>query len=116
MPWAVPPPPDAGYSEGGPGTPLPVFLGQGFMNDVRQITAGSGSTASYTFAGLSPMATYQVSATWTGGAGRASDAPYTVIGALGGNLTIDVNQQAAPGDFTEGGKQFDVIAIVPARR
>jgi len=101
-----------GYAESGAGLPLPSFSGQGFENDVRQITPGSGNAASYTFTGLTSMATYEVGVSWTAGMNRATDAPLTIQDILGGDATFDVNQQIAPSDFTEGGKAFDVIAIV----
>ena len=60
----------------------------------KYITAPAGtgsSTATWTFTGLIPGATYQVSASWVGSGALASDAPFTVFD---GNQEISVAHRA----------------------
>jgi len=102
----------AGYSEVGPSAPIAGVSGQGFMNDVRQLTPGLGNTSRYTFTGLTPMATYQVAATWTALGNRATDAPLTISGGLGGDVSFEINQQLVPVGFVDGGRPFEVIALI----
>jgi hypothetical protein len=75
----------------------------GLSGDIHYTAAGDGSdTATWTFA-VVPGQTYSVSATWTSGANRATDAPFTI--ASGGTSlgTVPVDQQKAPSGFTLGG-------------
>ena len=53
----------------------------------------------WTFTGLVPGKTYQMSGTWFAWPNRATDAPYGIEGVLGGPLTVDINQRFAPDDF-----------------
>ncbi|MCO6456639.1 MAG: choice-of-anchor D domain-containing protein, partial [Pirellulaceae bacterium] len=106
---------DAAYAQ----TPgYTTFVGQGFAGgDMIQDVAeamGGGDTASWTFSGLTPGATYRVSATWTAFSNRATNAPYTIAGIDGGPVTFLVNQKVSPGDFTENGTGWEDLSIVRA--
>ena len=72
------------------------FAGDDRTDDVKETAANSGATASYTFAGLNPGATYQVSASWTPHPNRTTQAPYRISGIEGTSQTIFVNQRSAP--------------------
>ncbi|MFV1967150.1 MAG: hypothetical protein ACC628_17110, partial [Pirellulaceae bacterium] len=75
--------------------------GQGYKNDVRFAAKGSGSAkAIWTFS-VEP-GQYDVAATWSTHKNRATDAPYTVLSGSTPLRTIDLNQELAPNDFTEG--------------
>ncbi len=65
---------------------------------IRFVTAGSGAVASFRFADLAP-GLYRVSATWTTGGGRPTDAVYRLAD---GSVSATVNQRVAPvGDWFE---------------
>lgn len=77
--------------------------GSGFRSDYLTATAGTGSKyATWTFSNLTP-GLYRVSATWLPAGTRASNAPFTVLQGSAVLGTVAVNQQVAPGDFTESG-------------
>ncbi|MFV2070354.1 MAG: choice-of-anchor D domain-containing protein, partial [Pirellulales bacterium] len=107
---------EAGYSE--PGGPIARWTGQGFaggdgVKDVSEaLPGGAAQTAVWTFNGLSDNTTYRVSATWTAYSNRATDAPYTIGGIDGPDVTFDINQKLAPNDFTESGVNWEDLAIV----
>ena len=46
---------------------------------------------------------YEVAATWSTHANRATDAPYTVFSGSTSVGTVDLNQELAPNDFTDEG-------------
>ena len=52
---------------------------------------------------------YQVYATWADDAGNAVDAPYTVYDGLVPEGTVDVDQTAAPNDFTYDGQMWESL-------
>src|SRR5207244_914814 len=82
--------------------------GFGFHNQVHQGTPGTGSdTASWTFT-VKP-GTYQVAATWVANANRADNAPYTVLDGSTPLGTVNVNEKAAPGDFTDAGANWKTL-------
>ncbi len=94
---------DSGFSTAGPWTP---FVGQGHANDVHFVAKGSGSAqATWTFT-VEP-GTYDVAATWTAHANRATDAPYTVFDGSTPLGTVDVNQESAPNDFSDAGSNWE---------
>ncbi len=90
---------ESGFSTVGPWTP---FVGQGHANDVHFAAKGSGS-AKATWAFTVTPGTYQVAATWSVHKNRATDAPFTVSSGSTSLGTVDVNQEAAPGDFRDAG-------------
>ncbi len=75
--------------------------GWGYQNGGRWIAAGTGTNvASWTFKGLTP-GLYQVSATWTGYAGWAPDARYTIRDGATALGTVVVNQQNWPASILD---------------
>jgi hypothetical protein len=107
---------EAGYSE--PGGAIQRWTGQGFaggdgIKDVSEaLPGGTAQSAVWTFTGLSDNTTYRVSTTWTAFSNRATDAPYTIGGIDGPDVTFDINQRNSPNDFTESGVNWEDLAIV----
>ncbi|MCA9064707.1 MAG: hypothetical protein KDA96_16660, partial [Planctomycetaceae bacterium] len=102
-----------GFSHTGFFDSNPAFP-QGFNNGVKFSGAGSGNTATWSFGDLVP-GTYQVSATWTNAPDRASDSPFTLRdGDNSGTIVrqIDINQEKAPDDFSDGGFGWEILGIV----
>ncbi len=90
---------DAGFRVIGPWA---AQNGQGLQGSAVAAPAGAGTNvAAWTFRGLTP-GLYQVSATWTPGASRATNARYTLVNG-GQSGVVTVNQQALPGDFRDAG-------------
>ena len=90
---------DAGFRAIGRWMPQ---AGQGLMNSSTAILPGGGTgVAAWTFKGLTP-GIYQVSATWTPAANRATNASFTLVNG-DRNTSVAVNQQAAPADFRDAG-------------
>ncbi|HAC66079.1 MAG TPA: hypothetical protein DCF68_21735, partial [Cyanothece sp. UBA12306] len=84
---------------------------QGFGDDVHYSAAGSGSNvATWTFSGLT-SGTYSVAATWTAHLNRATDAPYTIYGGAT-PITVDINQEVAPNDFSDYGVGWENLSTV----
>ena len=84
----------------------------GAFGDNRNASIWNGNkVASWTFTGLT-AGTYRVSATWAASLSRATDAPYTIFDGATSLTTIDVNQQQAPDDFTEGGINWEDLTTV----
>lgn len=71
-----------------------------YQSDAHYIcgTLGGTNVAQWRFTGLVPGATYRVSATWAGGSGRSTDAPYTVIGGAA-PVTAVMNQRLSPAAY-----------------
>ncbi len=79
----------------------------GYNNDQLNTPKGDGSRiATWTFDNLTPGA-YRVSATWTSHPNRASDAPFTIFDGVTPLITLDVNQELAPNDFTSFGADWE---------
>ena len=96
---------DAGFTLAGDWT---ASAGVGYQGDLEYSAAGSGSdVAAWTFAGLTPGASYRVSATWRPHTNRATDAPYRILDGASELGVIDVNQQAAPDGFSESGANWE---------
>lgn len=78
------------------------ITGQGLQGSAVATQPGDGTNvAAWTFRGLVP-GLYQVSATWTPGANRASNARFNLVN--GSRSTgVTVNQQSAPADFQDAG-------------
>jgi hypothetical protein len=79
-----------------------------FQGDLHFRQAGTGAnSATWTFTGLTPGASYRVSSTWFGHPLAATNATYTIDDGPGGAapLVVSRNQQAAPNDF------FDAAAF-----
>jgi uncharacterized protein (DUF2141 family) len=94
------------------GTGFQVFNGiQGYADTVL-LAAGDNTpdTATWTFA-VDTGSTYRIGATYTAFAGRATDAPYTVSGIMGGDQTIDINQQNTPDDRIANGSAFEDLGV-----
>ncbi len=99
---------DDGDAVGYSTTDFVKFNNQGFQGDVdADATPGTGSTSTWTFSNLVMGGTYRVSTTWTAFPNRATDSPYTISGINGGPVTIDINQEVAPDDFTDQGTAFE---------
>ena len=80
------------------------YSGSGPMYDgnVHYAPAGTGSNfASWTFT-VTP-GQYDVAVTWLAWAGRATNAPYTVLSGSTALGTVLVNQQLAPSGFSDQG-------------
>jgi sugar lactone lactonase YvrE len=58
--------------------------------------ASAGASATWTFSGLTPGATYTVYATWPAASNRATNVPYTVTANGATTPTSTVNQRSAP--------------------
>ncbi len=106
---------DPGYSE--PAGALQRWTGQGFaggdgIRDVDEgIPGGAPQTGQWDFTGLA-SGTYRVSATWTAFSNRATDAPYTIDGIVGGPVRLEINQRVAPNDFSDQGVAWEDLGIV----
>lgn len=88
------------------GTPA---AGGGFLGDFHTLGA-QGETATWSFSDL-PPGPYFVSATWTPGQDLSDSAGYTID--VGGSRTeVAVNQQIAPGSFSEGGTLWERLAKI----
>jgi len=79
-----------------------------YDSDARYLcgTIGGENAVQWRFTGLTPGATYQVSATWYGGSGRSMDAPYTVTGGSQAVTTVidqRLQPSAYPGSFEDQG-------------
>ena len=78
----------------------------GFQQDHRYSAAGDGSdTATWTFS-VTP-GEYRVSASWTGGRNRATDAPFTVTDGANPLATVLKNQKQKPDDFSGVGLSWE---------
>lgn len=100
---------DPGYSEVGAG-----WFGwiNGFNDDHRFVSAGTGSKkAVWEFTGLEE-ADYEIQATWLAFANRATNAPYRIYD--GGSLleTVRVNQQLVPTGTVIGPSSFQTLTTV----
>lgn len=100
---------DTGFAQTG----FTAFTGQGYFADVHaKVADNGGDTATWTFNALTAGATYRVSATWSPFFNRATDAPYSVSGIVGGTITRDVDQRVSPGDFFDQGVAWDDLDVV----
>ncbi len=80
----------------------------GFENDLHYSFVGDGSdVASWTFAVTTGQ--YEVAATWSEHANRATNAPYEVFNGATSLETVPVDQQAAPDDFTDQGTTWETL-------
>jgi hypothetical protein len=81
-----------------------------FQGDLHFTTGGGGAnTATWTFTGLTPGASYRVSATWFAHALAATDATFTLSGGAA-PLTVSRNQQANPNDFFDAAAWWEDLA------
>jgi uncharacterized protein (DUF1800 family) len=76
--------------------------GAGYQGNSLVSSPDSPATATWTFTGLLP-GDYRVSATWAPGANQATNATYSLVDADTELGRVQVNQQQAPKDFTDGG-------------
>jgi len=97
---------DAGFAVAGTWTftsGIPAFGGDHFYS-----APGDGtSVARWTFTGLTPGATFRISATWIAKWNRATDAPFRILDGAAELATVDVNQQNAPDDFSASGASWE---------
>ena len=85
------------------------WVGQGYQDDVHEGLPGTGAgVASWTFTNLLP-GNYQVSATWTTYANRATNAPFELLDGNTTRATVAVNQLVAPNDFSDDGAEWEVL-------
>ena len=104
----------------------PAVLSQGYQGDARRLYLPASrllrtarllprvySAATWTFAGVAP-GTYRVSATWTAGPDRASNARYTVTSGTTPSTGVTVNQRGAPDDFTAHGVPWENLGTFTA--
>lgn len=112
----LPPPPvvaivddgDAGFTTVGPWN---RWTNQGYQGDIHENFAGTGADiARWTFDSLQP-GVYRVSATWSAYANRATNAPFTLFDGTTAIRTEIVNQQVAPGDFSDAGANWDDLGL-----
>ncbi|MDP6634998.1 MAG: right-handed parallel beta-helix repeat-containing protein [Phycisphaerae bacterium] len=84
----------------------PGSLSGGYNGDYLEITGGDG-LATWTFAGLTPGATYHVATTWRNRSGNTSQGRYEVYDD--GELVsmVERNQYYAPDDFSDGGVDWE---------
>ncbi len=85
------------------------FVGQGFGGDVTFAAAGDGSSVARWNFDVAP-GQYRIAATWTPHPNRATNAPYRIIDGYQPLLTVKVNQQLAPDDFTADGAAWESLA------
>jgi hypothetical protein len=84
------------------------FTGQGYLNNVQEsLPTDPPSAATWQFTGLA-SGQYRVSATWSPGSNRATNAPYSI----NGGAPILVNQRQSPNDFVDGGAGWRDLGIV----
>ncbi len=84
----------------------------GYLGDFWTTPPGdANATASWTFTGLTPGATYEVAATWPGGTQFAFDAPYSVLegGSVVGYQRVD--QYNASAGISVGSTGFQVLGF-----
>ena len=94
-----------------PGWTQPLAT-NGYDGDQLNASKGDGSRiATWTFTDLTP-GLYRVSATWTAFTNRATDAPYTIFDGAAPLVTVDINQQLTPDDFTSFGTTWEDLATV----
>jgi hypothetical protein len=72
-----------------------------YQGDQSTAAKGDGTkTATWTFTGLEPGATYKIDTTWKPVNGAASNAPFTILGGATVLGTRAINQAVTPNDFT----------------
>jgi hypothetical protein len=77
------------------GTWNPVTASSAYLGSDHE-AASTVASATWTFSGLTPGATYTVYATWPAGSNRATSVPYTVTADGNTSPTLLVNQTIAP--------------------
>jgi hypothetical protein len=83
-----------------------------YARDYEYLVTGGTGTAAWTFENLVPGNTYQVAVTYYAWHNRATDAPYTITGGIGGPQTVYVNQREVADDFSDRGVFWEDIATV----
>ncbi len=84
------------------------YFGLGFEGDLHYSFKGTGlDVASWVFT-VTP-GRYQVAATWAAHPNRATNAPYTVYDGATSLQTVQVNQRAAPNDFSDQGAAWETL-------
>jgi parallel beta-helix repeat protein len=93
-----------------------TVTGKGVGGSVATAASGDGSsTATWTFSGLTPGATYQVAATWPGFDGTHSwsgNAPFTVLDGGRVAARVRVNEDTGPSGFTAAGTTWQVLTAI----
>jgi hypothetical protein len=98
----------AAFASAGAWTKL---TGVGYSNNAQWSAAGSGTTATWTFSGLTP-GQYQIAATWFGSALNATDAPFSIASGAQSLASVRVNQQRAASTFSSGGVGWQNLGTV----
>lgn len=93
-----------GYTETGDW----VTVAGGFLGDQR-IRSIQGGSASWAFNGL-PDGMYRISATWPQPADPGGVATYTVFDGAVNRVTAEVDQTAAPDDFSQAGIPWEYLS------
>ncbi|MCY2989817.1 MAG: choice-of-anchor D domain-containing protein [Planctomycetota bacterium] len=110
---------DPGYRTSGSWTKT---TGTGYAGSVQKSVAATcgDSFATWQFDGLSPWLEYQVYATWTPGADRASAATYRLFRDVTSPLSmlnrVQVNQQLAPNDLSQSGAVWELLGSMTPDR
>jgi hypothetical protein len=79
-----------------------------YQGDQSTAAKGTGTkTATWTFTGLEPGATYKIDTTWKPVSGAATNAPFTILEASTVVGSRSLNQAVAPNDFTVGATNWE---------
>jgi hypothetical protein len=86
--------------------------GRGVSGDIDQSAKGTGANYSnWSFTSL-PSGTYQVYASWTGGATNATNAPFTLYNGSTPVTTVRMNQRFASTGLTADGASWKLLGTV----
>src|SRR5262249_43867756 len=84
--------------------------GSGFNSNTASTAIGDGSsTATWTFTGLKPGATYQVAVTWPQSSSWTGDAPFTVLDGTKRLAVVRISEQVAPSGFMDAGATWRTL-------
>ena len=102
---------DSGFNTTGTWVTYP-FSGRG--SDIRYLSANEpAGVATWAFSELT-SGLYRVSATWPPADNRATNAPYSLRGSLGGPVQVakTINQKSSPNDLTDQGSAWEDLGVV----
>ncbi len=86
-----------------------IATNDGFQGTTQASAAGAGENEAYFIFGDLAPGQYRISVTWSPGADRATNAPYTLFvnNGLQPLTTVRVNQQLVPGSFSDAGATWE---------